>query len=416
MRTWQVMITALVMLLAVAARPAEITDVIDAADGDDPFDINIDVHFSSILNRSKITHEWQTAWTQASEKNRPDYNELRFSEQIYRMDYMVEIGLFHDLELYVNLPWVIQDKKKISFVDGVAADGSGSSLSTMFRTSPGADFQNAVAVDPTNSPSTERSGIGDMQIGIKWAPFNEERDDTKSVWVVGFDWTIPSGKLAKPDQVAGGGTGGVGMGQFILTPFMLFSHRYSILDPYVGISGSLPVQGSQAKSAGLKMPYYGGFLTGLEIVPWENSNKFQKFSIDVRLWATFYSEVESKGHSNSQGTVNELSDFLASPSTANGDRQLQATSQYSQFGLLLGFAFRAAEFVKLRIGVSLAHNTEHFLTGADFCDDKDGDGTCNSGADLQNTYRAPVYDDPGQRVRVEETTLFTYWITAMGTF
>ena len=73
----------------------------------------------------------------------------------------------------MNLPWVIQDKKTISFVDGVAADGSGSSLSTMFRTNPGADFQNAVAVDPTNSPSTERSGIGDMQIGIKWAPFND---------------------------------------------------------------------------------------------------------------------------------------------------------------------------------------------------------------------------------------------------
>ena len=50
---------------------------------------------------------------------------------------------------------------------------------------------------------------------------------------------------------------------------LLFSHRYSVIDPYVGIQGSIPIQAGPAKDIGLKMPYYGGFLTGLEIIPWE---------------------------------------------------------------------------------------------------------------------------------------------------
>lgn len=417
MRSWLLFIAVLSIVAQPFAAPAaEITDVIDAADGDDPIDINIDVSFRSILTRSKITHEWQQSWTLAGQGTRPDYNELRFEQQTYAMDYMVEVGLFHDLQLYLNLPWIISDKREISFVGGVAADGSGTSLSTLYRTNPGPDFQNALAVDPSTNPNTKRAGIGDMQIGIKWAPFNDERDDTKSVWVIGLDYTIPSGGLNKPDAVSGGGDGGVGLGHHIITPFMLFSHRFSVLDPYVGVNGSIPMQSPVAKNAGLKIPYYGGFLTGLEIIPWEAPSKHQKFSIDIRLWTTFFSEVESKGHADEQGTVNEMSDFLVSPSPQNGSRQLQATGQYTQFGLKLGFAFRAAEFVKLLFGVSLAHNTEHFLTGADYCDDGDGDGNCNSASDVDNLFRATVYDDPGQRLRVEETTLFTYYITAMGTF
>ncbi len=409
MRTQLLLIAALAILAhPFTARPAEITDVADAADGDDPIDINVDVHFRSILNRSKITHEWLPGW--ATDPTRPDYNELRYDEQTYAMEYAIEIGLYHDLQFSVTVPWIIHNKKQIDWVADVNA--SSSTLYCPTRD----DCQNSLEEDPTGKPSTKRAGIGDMKVGIKWAPFNDERDDTKSVWIIGLDYTIPSGKLANPDQILNDDEGGVGMGQHILTPFMLFSHRYSVIDPYMGIHGSIPIQGSEAKDRGFQMPYYGGFLTGLELVPWESLNKHQKFTIDLRLWTTFFSEVESKGHANQQGTVNEMSDFLVSPSTSNPNRQLQATGQYTQFGVLLGFAFRAAELVKLRFGVSLAHNTEHFLTGADFCIDKDDDGGCESTVDVTNPYRNSLYDDPGYRLRVEETTLFTWWVTALGTF
>ncbi len=397
-------------------RAAEVTDVIDAVDDDDPIDINIDVGFHSTLSRSKITHEWSSAWTAGY---RPDFNELRFEQQTYTMDYTVEIGLYHDLELYVNLPWIISDHKQIGYVSGVS-----NSSSTLFQASPGPDYPgNAVAQDPTASPSSKRSGIGDMQVGLKWAIFNDERDDTKSVWILGLDYRIPSGNLNKPQEVASGGTGGVGMGQHVLTPFMLFSHRFSILDPYVGIHGSIPIQGKDAKNAGLVEPYHGGFLAGMEIVPWEVKDKFQKFAIDVRLTTDYFGEVDSKGDSNQRGTVNEMSDFLSSIGSISNPytnpalyRQLQSQSNYTRFGLHLGFVVRAAEYVRFRFGVSLEHQTEHFLTGADYCKDMTGDGDCGQAGDIDNDFFSTVYDEPGQRLRIEETTIFTYWLTGMITF
>ncbi|MBW1811402.1 MAG: hypothetical protein JRJ87_24650 [Deltaproteobacteria bacterium] len=308
MKRWVIPTILLAVLIFPApGRSAEITDVLDAADGNDPIDVNIDIHFRSILDRSKITHEDASYWSQPDYLHRPDFNELRYQQQIYAMDYMVQIGLYHDVELYVNLPWIISDTKKINFVSGVT-----NSSSTMFRATPGATWAgNLVASDPTTSPETKRSGIGDMQVGVKWAIFNEERDDTKSVWLFGLDYKIPSGKLNRPQDIVDGSTGGVGLGHHILTPFMLFSHRYKILDPYVGIHGSLPIQGREAQNAGLTLPYYGGFLVGMEIVPWENKDKFQKFSIDLRLTTDFYAEVDVKGNPKKRGTVNEMSDFLA---------------------------------------------------------------------------------------------------------
>lgn len=419
MKRWFIPMFLLVgLLLPRPTLPAEVTEVLDAADRDDPIDINLDVGFRSVLNRSKITHEASWYWQRPGFTDRPDFNELRFEQQIYAMDYTFQIGLYHDVELYANLPWIIQDKRSISWVGGV-----NNTTSTLYQVNPlDADYPgNALAVDPSDNPSTERSGIGDIQMGFKWAAFNDERDDTKSVWIIGLDYTIPSGKLAKPAEVGTGNEGSVGMGQHVLTPFMLFSHRYKVLDPYIGVHGSIPIQGREAKNAGFKAPYWGGFLVGLEIIPWENRDKHQKFAIDVRLTTDFFSEVESKGHENEQGYVNEISDFLAGWNRGTNQpdenlRQLQAMSNYAQFGLHLGFVIRAAEFVRLRFGVSLAHNSEHFLTGADYCDDKTGEGKCDQSEDIQNTYRNLIYDDPGRRIRVEETTIFTWWVTGMLTF
>jgi hypothetical protein len=414
------------LLLPRPALPAEVTEVLDAADGDDPIDINLNVGFRSILNRSKITHETKWLWV-PGDPERPDFNELRFEQQTYVMDYTFQIGLYHDVELYANLPWIIQDKRSITWVSGVT-----NTTSTLYQLNPTDYPENALAMDPTDNPSTARSGIGDIPLGLKWAVFTDERDDTKSVWIIGLDYTIPSGKLAKPIEVAGGKEGSVGLGQHVLTPFMLFSRRYKVLDPYIGLHGSIPIQGREARNAGLKSPYWGGFLVGLEIVPWEKRDKHQKFAIDLRLTTDFFSEVQSQGRSKERGYVNEMSDFLVctycDPQNPEAHRQLQAMGNYAQFGLHLGFIIRAAEFVRLRFGVSLAHNTEHFLTGADECDDKDDNNICEYPEDIENLYRSiipddlnkpnkrTIYDDPGNRLRVEETTIFTWWVTGMLTF
>jgi hypothetical protein len=405
MRPWLALLTLLLpWLLALPATglAAEITEVCDAADGDDPFDIDLDITFLSLYNRAKITHEHWFTWLQPGQSKRPDYNLFDYKRVVYAMEYKAEIGLYHDVALYVTLPWIIQDKREVK------------SQATAMK-SYIAEIMPAGFVD---SASSTRAGIGDMDLGVKWAVFNDQRDDTKSVWVVGFEYKIPSGKLYRPEEVANGAEGSVGLGHHVLTPYMLFSHRFKVLDPYVGISGSIPVQGTSARNAGLKLPIHGGFLAGTEIVPWESKSGQQKFAIDLGLWTTFYSEVDHKGDPKQLGTANELTDFLATTATRPGGkaRGLQYTGQYTQFGLKLAFLFKAHDYVRFQMGVSLAHNTEHFVSGADFCQDTDGDSQCGGAEDVPNAYYNPAYDDPGRRLRVEESTLFQWWLTAMATF
>jgi hypothetical protein len=394
-------VLGMLALLALLVNPAfgygaEITDVLDAADDNDPLDLNIDVHFHSTLERAKITRELSggSGWTNSSnpDTTRPDYNALHYHNQIYSMDYMIEFGLFDDFELYVNVPWIIKDTRRIRLVADYGSDPK--------RLYNGLFSDSEIA--SRFSPRTERSGLGDMTIGVKWAPFNGEHDDTTSTWVIGLDYIIPSGELANPNDIIGGKTGHVGLGHHQLVPYLLFSHRFKVLDPYCGIHLTIPMQGSEAKASGFHIPYHGGFLIGMEIVPWENTGKHLKFAIDIRLHGEFFAAVQSRGSAISRGTVNELSDFLYAHTSDEfnpfdaGGRQLQTTSAYAQFGLHLGFVLKVATFAQLRVGASLSHNTEHFLTGA-------------KGA-IETNPDAPDYYNTGSRFRVEETTLFTYWV------
>jgi hypothetical protein len=292
----------------------------------------------------------------------------------------------------VNLPWIIKDTRQISFVADYGLDPEALYTSLF----------SAQEITNRPSPSTERAGIGDITVGAKWAPFNGERDDTKSTWVIGLDYIIPSGELANPNDIIGGKTGHVGLGHHQLVPYMLFSHRFKVLDPYCGIHATIPVQGREARDKDFEIPYHGGVLVGMEIVPWENTTRHLKFAIDIRLTSEFFAGVQGSVSASPRGTVNELSDFLYAHTNDESNpfdamkRQLQATSEYTQFGIDLGFVLRLAEFARLRVGASLQHNTEHFITGAE--------------GSNQTNKNSPDYYDVGSRFCVEETTLFTYWV------
>ncbi len=407
---------ALFLASLVFVRPglgAEISNVIDAADGNDPFDLNIDIQFRSVRNQSKITHETDWLWTQdpTNYAHQPEQDELRYEQQTYVMDAMLEIGLYHDLELYSILPWIIDDKRTIRH-----AAGRDNLNSTLFRTTnadpayPG----NALAEDPTGGITSKRSGIGDVQLGVKWAAFNQERDTTKSVWVVGLELTLPTGRVVNPMDVADGDQGGVGLGHYVVRPFMLFSYRYRYIDPYVGIHGCIPIQGDRAETLGLVVPYHGGFLTGLEIVPWEDEVKDQKLSIDFRFTSEFFTRAANRGTSGKLGGYNEVSDFLAGGADADPTiRQLQDTQGYAQLGVHLSFIYRTGSAVRIRIGTSLAHNTQHLITGTSACIRSEA-GQC-SGADANPTF-VNIYDSPGRRLKVEESTIFSWWVSAVMTF
>ncbi|MEE2789716.1 MAG: hypothetical protein VX589_20415, partial [Myxococcota bacterium] len=108
---------------------AEVTDVIDAADGDDPFDLRAEVEFRRSLRRAKITREFQCGYAEFANNSTgldpcpggPQYGsllhvkELRFERVVQELVPTLRFGLWHDLELLIEAPIVLANEQTVRF-------------------------------------------------------------------------------------------------------------------------------------------------------------------------------------------------------------------------------------------------------------------------------------------------------------
>src|SRR4051812_6086658 len=98
------LLVSLVLAAPTAAHPsgltAQVTDVADAADDDNPFDFNASVGYTRVQRRAKITREnvlnGQSVFA----------DELSYAEVINQLDIKAQISIYHDLELNWHLPYV----------------------------------------------------------------------------------------------------------------------------------------------------------------------------------------------------------------------------------------------------------------------------------------------------------------------
>jgi len=84
----------------------------------------------------------------------------------------------------------------------------------------------------------------------------------------------------------------------------------------------------------------------------------------------------------------------------------------------VGFGLQASKHLRIGTALSLAHDTEHFLSSADVGRDTNGTGIVESrgdtswSADEQNPTYVRAIDSVGRRLRVEETTVFNVQMNA----
>ncbi len=431
---------ALSLLVTVPARAANITDVIDAADGDDPFDANIEMAYDFQFRDAKISRE------SAQNGQTVLVRELDFQQMTHTMTPRLQVGLWHDLAISVDLPLVIYDKRSGQFQTGVRGDNPGqnsgdgystltadrcrfasprpsycdssmpasrSTLSGQSNGYPVLDSDTVWDMFDSNPATGEFSsvrggfnnliGFGDMSLGLAWAPLNQERSPSQPSWVLRFRYTIPTGKVMNPLETANSANpGGVGMGLHQFTWSTAFAHRFSVLEPYSNIFFTFGVPGSSAINGMLNQwstanLYQGGVTSGVEIVPYENKTLSQRFAIDLHGTGIYHGQ---------QRTYSELSDML---------NEVTLRDQYTTILGHVGLYFSAAEFVRFDLGVDVGTDTNHFITGEKIGTDSDGngvlqlddngDGLIDRNAKEGNIYFNPVIDTPGRRLRVEETLL-----------
>jgi hypothetical protein len=251
---------------------------------------------------------------------------------------------------------------------------------------------------------------------------------------------------------------GVSRGTTAFEAHTYLSKRVKYIEPYGGISALFEFQNASSDygAADLKgslvnhPPLQGSMVFGMEVIPWEVLDRFQKLSVDVRFSGTYrsegrdYSELfDALGSSDArslryptfaqyQANPNydptdddspaSIVDSLSQKVYTNGITDVQ---QHGTYTLSTGVTMQAGEYIKFNAGAGLTWVQGHVLTfdqpcNPDFDSDLGDAGPCRASGSLGGlqatgipnpNYRA-VIDTPGRRFRVADSTAFDAWINA----
>ena len=445
MRGLKSAVVAAVWLAALPAHAADITNVLSSFDKDQPFGFDLQVSYDRLQHRALINRENHQLANPADPSSGGiiDVAEARFTEVNQKLPIRAAVGLWHDLELHATLPIVLLDARTWGYPGGGITSPGNSSVTNNCITGQG-DYKcgTSAAAFPasygtasggsTGLGSAYRAGIGDLTVGAAWAPFNEKRDDTKPTWVIGFDYTYPLAGTINPSKATTtSNTGPLGDGVHRYRPYLAFSKRVGVIDPYVQMEAILPYNGpnyysncdspsTQSYAAncgggasanggvpywtrpttGEQAPFIGKATFGAEFWAYDDPEHHQYVTIDLRGEGSFISDGRY---------YNEMSDALG---------KLLYTEQYFRVGGHIGINARAAQYVQVKLVAAYYHDTDHFLTNESVGQDLNGNGQ----VDLNNNSQevSPNYDfrwdSVGRRFRISQVNDFEVSATGQLTF
>ncbi len=441
----------------------EIVSVVDAFDKDDAFDLNLTLGFRQSWKHASIRREttlFQPGLSTGGFIARTE-NIASYSQSVSTLEMGADIGIFRDLALVVRLPLILSDTRELGDLDGSTRnpqrlqDTNGQQLFTV----------------PFRSPS--RSGVDYFSAGLNYAILNQQRDYTKPTWVVGVEGRFAVGArlhacndaapngIKCPDPTNGAvdrKDPGISRGMNGIAATTVFSRRYGYVEPYAGFRflAEFPQSNSDFGATNdLKgslvnhPPLQGTFLMGLEVIPWEHREQFQRLIADFRFKGTYvspgreYTELfDALGSSQAPslrnpnpGAYHLSSDGRASVVDPQAEkvyfRGITDQQAYGSFGASGEVTWQAGEYVKFSAGLGLTYNQSHLITSSDSCNpdfksDKDIAGPCHTVGTqasttqtitgIPNPNHRDVIDLPGRRFSVDDTTIVDLWIRGVVMF
>lgn len=425
------------------------TRVLTAVEPQEPLpEIWLGVGFEHQRRSATISREFIRV--EGEDRDATDVRELEFSEYTHRLLVDLRVGIFHDLELRVSVPFILENRSEIGFLDGVEGLSSiWNPQSPSRANNPAIDWAYPLTQVPAER---ERAGLGDMVFGLGWAPFVEHKDTAYPTVALRVDLTVPTGTRRDPTDPESlpevDGRGGVGLGQTIFDFSIGLSRQIGqapTLDPYVQIGARLPVAMGAQDRAGLDPPPSGRFRVGSEIVLSEVPDRGVRYALDLGFGVRYVAEGR---------TYSELSDYLpnfdqtrlpAEPvyndygnagnydTTRTGARcgilvgvpcgELNQVEEYVELSGSFALHIQPIEWLLFRGGVTLGFVSDHLITAEKVGEDLDppsaANATCPSsgsnapclgqvnaqnsqGIDERSPYYDPRYDQPGRRLRVED--------------
>jgi hypothetical protein len=425
MRFHAVVVALLALLPVAEVRAAEITRIASSGEPNDPFGMYLTVRYQREQEKAKIVRE---AHQQGDVQ---DVAELSYLSVDNRLLLEARIGLWQDLEFRYALPVVFSQSQSWSY-----ADGTNSETSTIARNCTQADGALTDPNCPTNGAgrraifevphSSYRTGLGNMSFGLAYALFNERKDPSKPMWILGLDYEAPTAPMRDPTvptSLDAPGTLGDRVHKYTL--YTAFSKRLGVADPYFRLHYTLPWRGpgfysncdhpdpatmaapgncgtpewSRAET-GIKPAHTGGVTFGVELNAYEDLKAQQKVAMDLRVIGNYVSEGRY---------YNQLTDVFG---------KLLYTQDHAQLGGSFGLTAWAAEYLGLNATATVLYATEHTLTEEVIGRDLGGDPGVEVPAEGSTREINPNFDYRADMVsrRFRASEAFTFRIDATATF
>lgn len=442
--------------LVLMSEPASFTDVVDAFDDHDPFDVNITIGYLRTWEIGRVQREAPATGDHRMTRDWLDVAD--YSREVNQLVLGLDVGIFRDLAIYAHLPIILSDDRSLARIGDTDPSGTLRDIrsadptlgSPLFEVGAGSGFR-----------SPTRSGVDWLAVGAAWAILNQHRDPHVPTWVIMLEGRFNLGEpmhacneqqLMDPmtgergrscltgtrdaaGQLARGTDPGVGRGVNALRVETRGSFRYEYMEPYAGLAFQMEWPGSGdsffvpgGNLAGYinELPPIQGRLTvGTAIMPWEDREHYQRFAIDLRFTADYFSE----GHDYSplfDALGSSQSPYLTGPvlegQPGEGENPTAGLGEVNFYGLTdtqsrvrlggtLILEMQAARYVRFNVQTTVMHTPSYVITQADACNpnvteppggDERLHGTCRRG--IINPHHRTAIDLPGQRFRMESIT------------
>lgn len=430
---WMSGLSAIVLASVAASTTwaAGVTDVVDAAEPNDPMDVNIHIVTDMTFSSGLLVRENTQPPADGGAARTVDVREMQYQRQRYVLRPRIDVALFHNLGIFAEVPFVLYEQTQFQFAEGTNAQNStlardqapnpvrtidgwtetaGSGSGTLVDGKYGFPARPYNAWDfnmgANGSFQGVRLGLDNPIVGLRFAPLDYSRDDTMPSVAVEASYQIPVAPTMDPtkEEPRRASPGAVADGLHRLNVSVAFSKPVASIEPYFVVQTKLAAA-SAASYTDMLPRQEAGFVAGLEYVPYHRPDVGQRFALDVASFASFFSEGRD---------YSEVSDVL---------REVTYTDQYMRLGARGALVFQFSDYATFDLAAAASYDTEHFLTNEDIGTDLDAPGESGFGVvDLspfsgeRNPNFNPVLDTPGRRLKIEESVRFNLLARLVFTF
>lgn len=367
---------------------AEVTDVADSFDEDNPFDFNLNIYYKNTHEFANIKREYNTLPKTYEDKDGNLYYTTE-SRRVETLEYKgnpetrflrelviaAEIGLYHDLSISLDLPIVLKDAYKLNLENYDLDPLTGGAIPREFSLINQNLFPDAASL------YYNHKGVGDIAIGVQWAPFNEGRGKDEFSWLVGFKMTSPTAGVATPQGMnarAGaaigddiqqtGKNGNVGKGLWMFDIRTAVAKRYEVAEPYFQVLASLTTP--SANSIVEKSRHEFSFNAGTDLIALEDLDKGHKIFFRFDLGMQYTTRGNAYNYITDARWIYDDID----PETLYGwvlpagkDKYyhiLPLEDPFFSTTLLFKMNFRIFEYFQFGGHTSIGYRHKHYLTAA----------------------------------------------------